>query len=153
MTKKVPYSRSPWKDRFNQPTVEVLRKELAADPRRLFDQTRRKLLQLDGLQEIPSWHGDSWHWTLAYALDGKGDAVAILVPAPHDLQLAVPMDREFAESLPVSRLPRAVRDGLELAREPFDTRWAIWSITSSSLIEQLIDLVERKLRDTGKRAG
>ena len=153
MTNKVPYSRSTWKDRFNRPTIDALRKELPGESRKLFDQTRRKLLQLGDLQDSPNWHGDSWNWTLAFNVDGNTEPAAILVPAPHDLQLAVPMDREFAESLPVSRLPRAVRDGLELAREPFDTRWAIWSITSTSLVDQLVDLVERKLRGTGKRAG
>ena len=46
-----------------------------------------------------------------------------------------------------------VRDGLELAQEPFDTRWGIWSVQAVNLIEDLHDLIELKLRHMGRVAG
>jgi hypothetical protein len=150
---KVPYANDPWKDRFNRPTIEALRKQLHGEHRKRFDQTRRKLLQLGNLQESPNWQGDSWHWTIAFHVSDEGNPVAILVPAPHDLQLAVSVDPQFVQSLPISRLGRAVREGLDLAAEPFDTRWAIWSIISTPLIDQLVDLVDRKLQYMAKRVG
>jgi hypothetical protein len=48
---------------------------------------------------------------------------------------------------------RAVRDGLELVLEPYHSRWGVWSITASSLIDELQDLVEMKLAHLAKRAG
>jgi hypothetical protein len=51
------------------------------------------------------------------------------------------------------RLKRAVRDGLELAREPFNTNWAVWSVTAVSMLDDLFDLVERKLQYMARRAG
>jgi hypothetical protein len=46
-----------------------------------------------------------------------------------------------------------VRDGLELAQEPFDNRWGVWSVTGVSLLDDLQDLIELKLAQLAKRAG
>jgi hypothetical protein len=63
------------------------------------------------------------------------------------------MDEEFTRGLPIQRLKRAVRDGLDLAQEPYNSRWGVWSITSTSLIEDLQDLIEMKLKHLMKAAG
>jgi hypothetical protein len=119
----------------------------------MFDAARMRLLDLEGVQESAAWYGESWHWTIEYRVDQADEPLALLVPSPIDLQLAVPLDREFTETLPMSRMSRALRDGLELAQEPFDTRWGIWSVHSAGLLDSLQDLVERKLRHLTKRAG
>ena len=75
------------------------------------------------------------------------------MPAPTDVQLALPLDRDFTRSLPLQRMKRAVRDGLDLVQEPYESRWGVWSITSAALIDELQDLVEMKLAHLAKRAG
>ena len=77
----------------------------------------------------------------------------MLVPSPADLQLAVPMEREFVQSLPQRRMTRSVRDGIGLAQDPFDTRWGVWSIQSGSVLDDLVDLIELKLQHQARRAG
>ena len=121
--------------------------------RSLFDRTRKRLLELEGVEEAFNWYGDSWKWTIEYRTSLSDEPLVVLVPSPADLQLAVPMDAEFTRSLPVKRMKRAVRDGLELAQEPFDTHWGVWSVQAMSMLEELQDLIERKLRHLGKAVG
>lgn len=148
----VTYNHNAWKDRFNRPTVTQLRKLLEGTTAS-FDEARKRLLDLDGVQEVTAWYGDSWHWTIEYRVDQSDEPLALLVPSPTDLQIAVPLDREFVQTLPMSRMSRALRDGLELAQEPFDTRWGVWTVQTGSLLDSLQDLIERKLRHLAKRAG
>lgn len=147
------YERAAWEDRFNRPAIDRLRASLGAAAKKLFDKLRNDLLSLEGVSESFAWHGDCWRWTIEFRTKHSDEPLAVVVPSPADLQLAVPMDREFVESLPQRRMKRSVRDGIGLAQEPFDTRWGVWSIQSVSLREDLVDLVELKLRHLARRAG
>ena len=58
--------------------------------------------------------------------------------------MAMPLDRGFITKLPQNRLKRAVREGLDLARDPFDTNWAVWSLPYAGLLDELKDVLKRK---------
>jgi hypothetical protein len=90
---------------------------------------------------------------VAYRTRLSEDPLAVLIPAPGNLQVAIPLDREFARSLPTQRMTRALREGLELAQDPFDTRWGVWHIQAAAIVDDVLDLVELKLRHLGLRAG
>jgi hypothetical protein len=64
----------------------------------------------------------------------------------------MPVTREFCNLLASRRLKRPVRDGLDLATEPFDNRWGVWSINAGSLLDDLQDLIELRLSHLAKRA-
>jgi len=147
------YERAAWEDRFNRPTIEALRAALSPDATKIFNQLRRHLLAVDGVTEGFNWQGVCWRWTIEYYTEHSEEPLALLVPSPTDLQLAVPLDREFVRSLSMRRMKRSVREGIGLAQDPFDTRWGVWSIQTEGLIEDLVDLIERKLRDQARRAG
>lgn len=147
------YERSAWEDRFNRPTVEALRAGLRVISRRLFDSLHRQLGDLEAVTVGLAWHGACWRWTVEYRTRLDEEPLAVLIPSPENLQVAVPLDREFVTSLPVGRMTRALRDGLNLAQEPFDTRWGVWSIGASGLVDDVMDLVERKLRHLARQAG
>jgi hypothetical protein len=147
------YQRIAWTDRFNTPTVEQLRASMPSNVRPVFDSLRTYLGELENTRESFAWHGDCWRWTLEYHSRLSSDPLAVIVPCPTDLQLAMPVSREFFQSLPMKRLKRAIRDGLELAQEPFDSRWGIWSVNGTSLLDDLQDLVEMKLNHLAKRVG
>ena len=147
------YERSVWADQFTQPSVEQLRMELPAAARHLFDAVRKHLHEINGIREELAWYGDCWHWCVVYRTRLSDDPLAVMIPCPSDLQLALPLDKEFMNSLPIKRMKRAVRDGLELAQEPFDSRWGVWSLVGSSLLDDLQDLIELKLKHLAKRAG
>lgn len=140
------HGRIAWEDRFSQPTVPRLREELPLPAAKLFDQLRQRVLDLDGIKETFSWRGPCWRWTVEFHTACSAEPLALVIPSPTDLQLAIPLDREFTRSLPVRRMKRAVRDGLELAQDPFDTRWGVWSLQSEGLLEDLQELIDLKLR-------
>ena len=147
------YARAAWEDRFNRPTVERLMEPLGAAASKLMARLRRDLLSLDGVTETFAWHGDCWRWTIEFYTKHSDDPLAVLVPSPLDLQLAVPMDRKFVNSLPQRRMKRSIREGIGLAQDPFDTRWGVWSVQSGGLREDLVDLVEMKLHHLARQAG
>jgi hypothetical protein len=147
------YDRLAWEDRFNRPTARRLRAGLDGKAAKLFDQLRRHLLELDGVTEGYAWRGDCWRWTIEYRTKLSKDPLAIVIPSPLDLQVAVPMEREFVRTMATRRMKRAMRDGVDLAQEPFDTRWGVWSITAEGLLEDVIDLIELKLRHGAKQVG
>lgn len=153
MPKTVAYGRSPWTDRFNRPTAQTLRAGLNPANGRLFDDARRRLLEIDGIREEAAWYGDCWKWVLEYHIDHSEAPLAAIVPSPLDLQLAVQVEPEFLRSISTSRMKRAVRDGLDLASEPFDTRWGVWSLQPGSLLRDLQDLILQKLRHLEKKVG
>ena len=50
-------------------------------------------------------------------------------------------------------MKRPVKDGIGLAQDPFDTRLGVWSLQSETLLDDLVDLIELKLRHQAKQAG
>lgn len=148
------FERPPvWTDRFRSPTGDDLRETVRPQSRHHFDVLRRRLLELEGVRESIAWYGDCWHWSIEYRTRLSSQPFAVLIPSPADLQLALPMDEEFTRALPVQRLKRAVRDGLDLAQEPYNSRWGVWSVTGTSMIDDLQDLIEMKLKHLTKAAG
>ena len=153
MVSPTSYERAAWEDRFNRPTVDELRTALSPEASKLFNQLRSHLLAVDGVTEGFTWQGDCWRWTIEYYTEHSEEPLALLVPSPTDLQLAVPLEREFVRSLSMRRMKRSVREGIGLAQDPFDTRWGVWSVNSAGLLDDLVDLVELKLRHLARLAG
>ena len=146
------FVRMAWQDRFTRPSVEELRNDLHGPRRQAFDALIDGFRELGQLTEFRIWHGDCWRWTVEFRAAGSIEPLAAIIPCPTDLQLAMPLSREFARSLPLNRLKRSVRDGLELAQEPFDSHWCVWSIDSAGLVDDLLDLVELKQQHLVRRA-
>jgi hypothetical protein len=138
------YERIPWVDRFNRPTVEQLRASLPSAEAHLFDDARRRLHALGTMREALVWHGENWRWTIAVHPEGAEHPLAVLIPSPSDLQLAILLDPEFMRTLPLRRMKRIIRDGLELGSAPFDTRWGVWSLSPAGLLDDLQDVIVRK---------
>lgn len=151
MVRSKAYERIAWEDRFNRPSVSGLRAGLVGSIK-IFDQLRRHLLSLDGVSESFAWHGDCWRWTIEYHTEHSPEPLAVIVPSPDDLQLAVPLERDFVRNLSTRRMKRSVKEGIGLAQDPFDTHWGIWSV-SDTLIDDLGDLVELKLTHQVKQVG
>jgi hypothetical protein len=152
MTAEQGYQRSAWENRFHPPTLDGLRGGLASGMTKLFDSVHKQLSGLEGVGTTFAWRGESWRWTIEYRTRRSEEPLAVLVPSPENLQLAVPFERELAQSISTRRMKRAVRDGLELAQDPFDTHWGVWSL-QPGLIEDVVDLVELKRRHLAKQSA
>ena len=146
----------PWQDRFTEPTPESLRGSLPEESILFLDRIRQTLLGHKGVSEKVGWYGINWCWSIEYRMGRKNDLMAVLVPSPTDLQLAIPIEPSFVNALPYRRLKRSIRDGLDLARAPFDTRWAVWSINQAHMLDDLDELLNRwdkHLRDGSTAEG
>lgn len=143
------YSRSIWSDQFNTPTVASLRGALDEQSTQLFDQAHAMFHGLDEIVESIRWYGDCWHWTIEYTLEDhhdESDAIGLIIPSPEDLQLAIPMTESFHSTVPTKRMKRTIKDGFELATQPFHTSFAVWSLASSGMIVDLGQLAKLKMK-------
>ncbi len=138
--------RLAWTDSFNTPTVQEVRGDIQEAGLAPFDVIRAYLLETPDVSETLQWFGPCWQWTIAYKLPELEDPLAILIPSPEDVQMAIPLPPGFIESIPFKRLKRAIRDGLDLGREPFDTKWAVWSIPAAGLLDDLKEIIRYRLR-------
>lgn len=138
-------TRHPWQDRFSEPGMAALRAGLGQDAQSVFDRIRAELLAVKGMTERVAWYGLCWCWCLEYRQRGDADPVGLIIPSPTDLQFAMPLEQAFVSSLPYRRLKRGIREGLDLGRAPFDTRWAVWSVGQAPSIDDLSDLLARRL--------
>jgi hypothetical protein len=153
MATSTAYKKIAWEDRFNRPDVPAFRAALKANDRSLFDRLCKHIGELERVSQGVAWYGESWRWVVEFRAAREPQPFAVIVPSPEDLQLAMPTSRQFAAEISTRRLKRAVRDGLELAGEPFDTRWAVWSVNSASLLAELMHLLEDKRRFLVRSAG
>lgn len=146
MAKPKTYIRNVWEDRFHQPDIDQLKSGLSKDATALFDQLRTHLCNINGVAEEVAWHGPCWRWSVQYSISKVKEPLVLLVPSPEDLQLAVPMDRDIANALSSHSFKRVIRDGLDMAREPFDTRWCVWSVQFANMLEELTQMIDMKHR-------
>lgn len=142
------FTRPIWTNEFSTPTIESLRGELEATSRPLFDHARSLFMDMDEIEQDFAWYGECWHWVITFSLADHHDdePLGIIIPSPEDLQVAMPMDQKFHNSVPTKRMKRMIKDGFELAAEPFHTSWAVWSITTTSMLTDLGQLAKQKLR-------
>ena len=138
--------RNPWKHRFARPTPQQLRGQLSESAVEVFDTARGRLRQTAGLVETVSWYGFSWFWCLEYRATGQDEPLAVLIPSPENVQIASVLESDFVTTLPLNRMRRAVIDGVDMAREPYHTRWGVWSLQPGRFLDELWDLLKRKLK-------
>ena len=138
--------RPAWKDRFTEPTIEQIRDPLPEADQSLFDSFHQHVSGLKNLSHRLAWHGEGWYWTIEYVREGDEIPVAILIPAPEDVKVAMPIDPDFTRKISIPRLKRSIRDGLELSLDPFDAKWAVWSLQPGSFVDDLLNLVQRKIK-------
>ncbi|MCA9286549.1 MAG: hypothetical protein KDA22_15095 [Phycisphaerales bacterium] len=143
---------APWADRFNTPSTAQLQSGLPAPVASIFKQARRMLHDAGFTHESPQWRGECWKWTIEFSAGPRRELMAILIPSPENLQFALPVTAEFLQSLPMKRLKKSVREGLELAAEPFDTNLAVWFLTAG-LVSDLEDLLQRRVRQLTRKTG
>ena len=138
----------PSADRWNTPTLEQLLEPLKAHHRKALDTLLAAIADLDDVEQALVWYGPSWKWTLVLrhpAVDASNpDQICYIVPDPETPQVVVPMTDEMADSLPLKRLNRFIRDGIKVAKIAASIYWATWTPGTIAEAEHLADLIRRK---------
>lgn len=147
-------TRSPWTDRFTTPAPKDLRAGLTSAHAGLFDRLVKGLEAIEGLEETPLWYAEPWFWTLAWQtpLDAERP-LAVIVPRPEDLQVAMPMDAALADRLAGGKIRKSIAEGIDMVREPYDSTWAVWSLTTTGEVDDVLGLCRKKLEYLQERAS
>jgi hypothetical protein len=141
-------SRVPWADKFKAPSLDDLRESLPnRQVAQLLDDARRVFLHAPRVVETIVWHGVPWRWTLVYGTPQDGArALGYIVPDPSRLQVCIPLTVDMVKTLPFRRLKKAIRDGIIFARSAAGVHWPCWEITSAGVLQDVQELLERKLK-------
>lgn len=141
---EIPPPRSAWRDRFRTPTVNRLVGLLKPEEQPMAVTAIEKLERTCVCKPGVAWLGECWRWVIEFRPRVGREPIAVIIPNPQDLQLAAPLPREFILSLSTRRMKRSVRDGLELAFDPFDTNWAVWPILGVNMLDDILDLIKQR---------
>lgn len=137
--------RQAWDNRFETPTFELLQAHYNKQMGSLLAAARERLLSFEGVSEDVSWQGLPWRWTLVYTLSGDPTrAWAYLIPDPESPQVSMPLTEAMIEALPMRRLKKHVRDGINGARKVAETRWAWWMVANRPQLDDVLDIAKRK---------
>ncbi|MCW5775480.1 MAG: hypothetical protein KIS87_03405 [Phycisphaeraceae bacterium] len=154
----MPPTRTPtrpiWEDRFAKPTFGALRAGIEPSHADLFDLARTRLAALPDTVEDLVWHGIPWRWTLVYrqSQDATGAAMAYLVPKPDRPLVALPVPHEVLSIVRLKKSSRLIREGLSQAKVVAGVYWPQWELTSKTLLDEIISLIEHRLVSTTQSA-
>ena len=140
-----PLSRIPWEDQFRTPSLEELRSHYNRQLGQLVTSAREKLLSFDEVREDLEWMGLPWRWTMVYRCpDDPTQAWAYLIPHREKPLIATPLSQDMIDALPMSRLRKFIREGLDSGRMVAGTRWVAWDVTNKTHLDLVIELLKRK---------
>lgn len=136
-----------WENRFESPEPEDLGSHYNKQVRNLIEAARERLFKYEGVEEHISWEGLPWRWTMVFTLPNDPTrAWAYLVPHPDAPQLSVPLTGEMLDTLPLRRMKKHIREGVQFATRVDNTLWPTWDITSKSQLDDVLDVVKRKFK-------
>lgn len=139
-------NRLPWADRFSKPEVGQLSAHYDGSTSALFDSARENVARQQAVEERLAWQGLPWRWTLVFEHPSDPTrAFAYLVPDPQSLKISVPLTPEMIQRLPLRRMKKTIRDGIETGNRINSVVWACWDIGSENQLDEILDIVQCKL--------
>jgi hypothetical protein len=140
----------PWYNRWTSPSLEELIATLKASRRGAIDKLMNQLAAMSQVRRTLDWYGSSWGWSLRYDLldeqQKEAGVLCYLVLNPEEPQVCVPMSQEQVDQLPIKRLNRAIREGIDTAKCAVSTHWAVWTPTNQSEAGHILDLLNRLIQ-------
>jgi hypothetical protein len=138
--------RLPWADRFAKPDLKQLHAHYDQPASQLFESARESVARSEAVQERLAWQGLPWRWTLVFEHPADPTrALAYLVPDPQSVKISVPLTTEMIQRLPLRRMKKTIRDGIEAGNRIASVVWACWDVGSENQLEEIIDIVNTKL--------
>ncbi len=138
--------RLPWTDRFSKPDIKQLRAHYDAASTDLFDEARRAVSERNSVEERLAWQGLPWRWTLVFEHPNDPTrAFAYLVPDPNSIKISVPLTTDMIQRLPLRRMKKTIRDGIESGNRIDAVVWACWDVATENQLQEILDIVSTKL--------
>ncbi len=144
--------RSPWLDRFNEPSTDGVIEAIEPEQRHLFDHIRDRINALTDVSERLEWQGLPWRWALAFSSPKcpQDRALAYLIPDPDAARLAVALGEDAVPSLLGPRSARCLRENIAHSSQVGSVIWTEWVLSSKVLADELVKLVAAKLEGPAK---
>ncbi|MGP1347136.1 MAG: hypothetical protein ACTS3F_10795 [Phycisphaerales bacterium] len=163
-----PEPRLPWHNPHVRPSDATLVAHYAEPVPALVARARERLVGMGGAEgsvvEEMAWRGLPWRWSWEYRLGpgaggGKGGSgggsggsaagedgigLAYLVPMVAAPMVCVPLSYDMYEAMPKGVATNFVREGITLAKEIGDHRWAEWPVAQESHLDELLAVIEHK---------
>jgi hypothetical protein len=133
-------SRSLWEDRFARPSIAALLAEIPKPAATLIEGFRDAVVSDGTLTESLAWQGIPWRWALTYT-DGPRTA-AYVVPNPAKPGVCVPVPAGILATLPPRKLSKAVREAIGNAPTVAAVNWTQFDLTSKTLADELVLLLQ-----------
>ncbi len=153
----IPNLRLPWHDRWQEPELEDLIQPLKAHQQRNFQTLIDQMDECSRMRRSLIWYSSGWKWTVQFTYcDDRGrtiDQFAYLVPDAEHPKVVLPLEEDFIASLPMRRLSKFIRDGIRSAKCAVTIHWAAWTPGPESELNQMTDLVKRKLKYMAQKHG
>lgn len=141
-------SRSPWQDRWNEPTLDQLLHCLKPQHQKLFGMILDAVGQFERVTQNIIWYGPAWKWTVQLSItDHRGkptENLLYLVPNKDMPLVCVPLSDGAINALPLKRLKKYIRDGIAGGKFAVAIHWATWTVNSQAEVACLLDLIKRK---------
>lgn len=148
---------APWQDRWSKPSVKQLLSSLNAQHRKAFEQMLHSIDEMDGARCEVTWYGPAWKWTIHITDDHQtpstpptqpaspdASTLCYLVPALETPMICVPLEKGVIDRLPLPRLSKFIRDGVNAAKHAVAIHWATWNASTAGEAVQLVDLIQRR---------
>ncbi len=137
--------RVAWTDKFSTPTLPTLLGDLEENHRAAVETLRKRLRQIKGVRERLCWMGIPWRWSLAFRVSGRDEAIVYAILDPGGPWASLPMNADEVCAMDVDDLSRVQRDAILEGTKVGDRLWARFCLTSEREVEDLMEMVERKL--------
>lgn len=138
--------RLPWADRFSKPDLKQLRSHYDKTATELFESARESVAESEAVEVRLAWQGLPWRWTLVYEHPNDPTrAFAYLVPDPQGVKISVPLTTDMIQRLPMRRMKKTIRDGIEMGNRINTVVWACWDVGSENQLDEIMDIIKTKL--------
>ena len=140
----------PWHDRWSQPTIEQMLEPLNPQHHKAVTSLMGRAGAYEYVVRSLVWYGAGWNWSVQFDLkDPKGndlETLCYVVLKAETPLVCIPLPEATYNRLPIRRLHKYVRTELRRCKRTFDCYWATWNLSASSEMEQLTDLLKRKVK-------
>ncbi|MBX3360337.1 MAG: hypothetical protein KF912_13335 [Phycisphaeraceae bacterium] len=133
-----PVRRTPWEDRFSQPTEQEVLSHYNRQLTGCATGARKALRTALTSTERLEWKGIPWRWTFVYN-SPIPNISAFLVPLPTSPRVVLTLPGTLAAQLATRQSPRILRDAISAAVGVGGNLWPTWDIETRSRADELAE--------------
>lgn len=133
-----PVRRTPWEDRFSQPTEQEVLSHYNRQLTGCAAGARKVLRTAFSSTERLEWKGIPWRWTFVFESPIPSIS-AFLIPLPAAPRVVITIPGSVAPQLATRHSPRMLRDAISAAVGVGGILWPTWDIETKARADELAE--------------